>query len=38
MRRALDHGAVGFLPKSADATTLGEAIDAKILQDSALEA
>lgn len=27
MRRALDHGAVGFLPKSADAGTLGEAIE-----------
>jgi DNA-binding NarL/FixJ family response regulator len=26
MRRALDHGAVGFLPKSADAAQLGEAI------------
>ena len=26
MRRALDHGAVGFIPKSADAATLGEAI------------
>ena len=26
MRRALDHGAVGFIPKSADATTLGQAI------------
>lgn len=26
MRRALDHGAVGFIPKSADAKTLGEAI------------
>lgn len=26
MRRALDHGAVGFIPKSADATLLGEAI------------
>jgi DNA-binding NarL/FixJ family response regulator len=26
MRRALDHGAVGFLPKSADAGQLGEAI------------
>ena len=25
MRRALDHGAVGFIPKSADAATLGEA-------------
>jgi len=28
MRRALDHGAVGFLPKSADAATLSQAIDA----------
>jgi DNA-binding NarL/FixJ family response regulator len=26
MRRALDHGAQGFIPKSADATTLGEAL------------
>ena len=26
MRRALDHGAIGFIPKSADAKTLGEAI------------
>jgi len=26
MRRALDHGAMGFIPKSADAATLGEAI------------
>lgn len=26
MRRALDHGAVGFIPKSADAATLGAAI------------
>jgi len=26
MRRALDHGAVGFIPKSADAATLGVAI------------
>ena len=26
MRRALDHGAVGFIPKSADVATLGEAI------------
>jgi DNA-binding NarL/FixJ family response regulator len=26
MRRALDHGAVGFLPKSADAAQLGEGI------------
>lgn len=33
MRRALDHGAVGFLPKSADASTLGEAIDAVLAGD-----
>lgn len=26
MRRALDHGAMGFIPKSADAATLGVAI------------
>jgi len=26
MRRALDHGAVGFIPKSVDAATLGEAL------------
>ncbi|MGH8078456.1 MAG: response regulator transcription factor, partial [Lysobacter sp.] len=26
MRRALDHGAMGFIPKSADAATLGAAI------------
>lgn len=26
MRRALDHGAVGFIPKSADGRTLGEAL------------
>jgi DNA-binding NarL/FixJ family response regulator len=26
MRRALDHGAMGFIPKSADAATLGQAI------------
>jgi len=26
MRRALDHGAMGFIPKSTDAITLGEAI------------
>jgi len=26
MRRALDHGAIGFIPKSVDAKTLGEAI------------
>ena len=28
MRRALDHGAMGFIPKSADAATLGAAITA----------
>lgn len=28
MRRALDHGAMGFIPKSADAATLGAAIAA----------
>ncbi len=33
MRRALDHGAVGFLPKSADAATLSEAIDAVLAGD-----
>ncbi|TXH77322.1 MAG: response regulator transcription factor [Lysobacteraceae bacterium] len=33
MRRALDHGAVGFLPKSADATTLGLAIAAVLAGD-----
>jgi DNA-binding NarL/FixJ family response regulator len=26
MRRALDHGAMGFIPKSADSATLGEAL------------
>ena len=26
MRRALDHGALGFIPKSADSETIGEAI------------
>ena len=26
MRRALDHGALGFIPKSVDATTLGDAL------------
>jgi len=26
MRRALDHGAMGFIPKSADATTIGVAL------------
>jgi DNA-binding NarL/FixJ family response regulator len=33
MRRALDHGAVGFLPKSADAATLGTAIGAVLAGD-----
>lgn len=33
MRRALDHGAAGFIPKSADATTLGEAINAVLAGD-----
>jgi DNA-binding NarL/FixJ family response regulator len=33
MRRALDHGAVGFIPKSADAKTLGEAIAAVLAGD-----
>ena len=33
MRRALDHGAVGFLPKSADSATLSEAIDAVLAGD-----
>ncbi len=33
MRRALDHGAVGFLPKSADAATLGQAISAVLAGD-----
>lgn len=26
MRRALDHGAMGFIPKSVDAQTLGDAV------------
>lgn len=26
MRRALDHGAMGFIPKSVDAKTLGDAV------------
>ena len=26
MRRALDHGAMGFIPKSADSATLGQAL------------
>jgi DNA-binding NarL/FixJ family response regulator len=34
MRRALDHGAVGFIPKSADAALLGEAITAVLAGDS----
>lgn len=33
MRRALDHGAVGFLPKSADSATLSEAIDTVLAGD-----
>jgi DNA-binding NarL/FixJ family response regulator len=33
MRRALDHGAVGFIPKSADARALGEAIAAVLAGD-----
>lgn len=33
MRRALDHGAVGFIPKSADAATLGRAIAAVLAGD-----
>jgi len=33
MRRALDHGAVGFIPKSADAATLGTAISAVLAGD-----
>lgn len=33
MRRALDHGAVGFIPKSADAATLGTAITAVLQGD-----
>jgi DNA-binding NarL/FixJ family response regulator len=33
MRRALDHGAVGFIPKSADAATLGEAIASVLAGD-----
>jgi len=31
MRRALDHGAMGFIPKSADSATLGQAL-AQVLQ------
>ncbi|OHE83532.1 MAG: DNA-binding response regulator [Lysobacterales bacterium RIFOXYD1_FULL_69_11] len=33
MRRALDHGAVGFIPKSADVATLGQAIAAVLAGD-----
>lgn len=33
MRRALDHGAVGFIPKSADAATLGTALTAVLQGD-----
>ena len=33
MRRALDHGAVGFLPKSADSATLAAALDAVLAGD-----
>lgn len=33
MRRALDHGAIGFIPKSADAATLGEAIGTVLAGD-----
>ena len=33
MRRALDHGAVGFIPKSADAATLGAALAAVLAGD-----
>ena len=33
MRRALDHGAIGFIPKSADAKTLGEAISSVLEGD-----
>lgn len=33
MRRALDHGAIGFIPKSADAKTLGEAISTVLAGD-----
>ncbi|MGY0800070.1 response regulator [Lysobacter sp. A286] len=33
MRRALDHGAVGFIPKSADVATLGEAIGTVLAGD-----
>lgn len=31
MRRALDHGAMGFIPKSADSATLGQAL-ARVLE------
>jgi len=33
MRRALDHGAIGFIPKSADAKTLGDAISTMLEGD-----
>lgn len=33
MRRALDHGAMGFVPKSADTNTLGEALEAVLMGD-----
>jgi DNA-binding NarL/FixJ family response regulator len=33
MRRALDHGAIGFIPKSADAKTLGDAISTVLAGD-----
>jgi DNA-binding NarL/FixJ family response regulator len=33
MRRALDHGAVGFLPKSADSAQLGDAIHCVLAGD-----
>jgi DNA-binding NarL/FixJ family response regulator len=33
MRRALDHGAIGFIPKSADARTLGDAIASVLAGD-----
>ena len=33
MRRALDHGAAGFLPKSSSATIIGEAINAILAGD-----
>jgi len=33
MRRALDHGAMGFVPKSADTNTLGEALETVLMGD-----